>query len=576
MTVAAPEVGIVEFGPPTRNWWGRPVVASLVVLAVYAVLAASFDGRGHLGGDTASKIAVLDAVDSGDRPQFDIGYWAAAEDSEARYHPLYYTTVVDGRYQQLTTLPMTWLARPLYDIGGSRLVLVLPMLGALLTAFGVRALAVRLGTLDPWPAFWLAALASPVAVYALDFWEHTLGLAGIVWGVVVLVDIVDHRRRAGIGGMWSGLAFGAAATMRTEAVAYAAVAVATFAAVAVIERRDWSRSARMGAGAVAGIAGVLVLNEWFERVVLGASLRTARTVDAVGGVGGRFSDRVEGAWVSTIGLNYANVVLDRVLGLVLLVGLVAATVGAARGHAGTARIGVAAAAAAFAVRLASGLSFIPGLVPVFPIVVVGAVVGATRRSKGSTGSTGSTRSTRSTRAVAIVALVTIPLVWATQYAGMPGAQWGARYLFGSGALLLAVAVSHRDRFVRAARVALVVISIAVTASGVLYLRARTHEIGRTIDSVEAIDDDVVVIARVAFFWRELGAVHDAEQLHLTVVDADGLAAAARIAAGRRADEIAIIQEVAERRPHLAGYRVVGTSTLPWVGRDLVVVRYESD
>lgn len=567
MTAIAPEVGLVEFGLPVRRWWKRPIIASLVVLVVYVVLVATFDARGHLGGDTASKVAVLRAVDGGGHPQFDVGYWAAAEDPDARYHPLYYTTVVEGRYQQLTTLPMLWLARPLYDIGGSRLVLALPMLGALLTAFGVRALAARLGAADPWPAFWIAALASPVTVYALDVWEHTLGLAGIVWGVVALLDVVDRRRGAGSGGVLAGLAFGAAATLRTEALVYGAVAVATLAAVVAIERREWSRAAKMGAGAAAGGLGVLVVNEWFERLVLGASLRSGRAADAAEAVGGRFGDRIEGAWVSAIGLNYANVALDRVLGLVLLAGLVAAAVGAARGHAGTARIGAAAAGAAFAVRLASGLSFIPGLVPVLPIVVAGAVVGVTRSG---------TRAMRPTRWVAMIALVAIPLVWATQYAGMPGAQWGARYLFGSGVLFLAVAVAHRDRFARAARIGLVATSVVVTASGVLYLRARTHEIGRTIDRVATIDDDVVVISRVAFFWRELGAVHDDRQLHLTVIDADGLAAATRIAAGRHAAEIAVIQEITAARPHLLGYRVAGTAPLPWVGRDLVVVRYESD
>ena len=46
------------------------------------------------------------------------------------------------------------------------------------------------GLADGWPAFWLAGLASPLAVYALDLWEHTLGVAFMGGGVLLLVDVV--------------------------------------------------------------------------------------------------------------------------------------------------------------------------------------------------------------------------------------------------------------------------------------------------------------------------------------------------------------------------------------------------
>src|SRR5258707_11156205 len=104
------------------------------------------------------------------------------------------------------------------------------MLGGLLPARGARALARRLGGHGDL-AFWAVGLATPVVVYALDFWEHTLGLAAMVWGVVLLLDVADRRAgwRAALAG---GALFGVAATMRTEALVYAVVTVGVAAWVA--------------------------------------------------------------------------------------------------------------------------------------------------------------------------------------------------------------------------------------------------------------------------------------------------------------------------------------------------------
>ena len=42
-------------------------------------------------------------------------------------------------------------------------------------ALTVSALARRLGG-NAWLTFWIVGLVTPVAIYALDFWEHALGL----------------------------------------------------------------------------------------------------------------------------------------------------------------------------------------------------------------------------------------------------------------------------------------------------------------------------------------------------------------------------------------------------------------
>ena len=85
------------------------------------------------------------------------------------------------------------MARPLWSLGGYRGALLLPMLGGVATALAARALARRLAPAASRAraeaaSFWLVGLASPVAIYALDLWEHTLGLAAMAWAVVLLVD----------------------------------------------------------------------------------------------------------------------------------------------------------------------------------------------------------------------------------------------------------------------------------------------------------------------------------------------------------------------------------------------------
>ena len=122
---------------------------------------------------------------------------------------------------------MVLAASPLYDVGGYRLALLLPMVGSIAAAFAARAIARRVGRKGGWAAFWVIGLASPLAIYALDFWEHSLGVALMAWGVVALYDAVDDRP-TWWRGLAAGAAFGAAFSMRTEALVYgfAMVAVA--------------------------------------------------------------------------------------------------------------------------------------------------------------------------------------------------------------------------------------------------------------------------------------------------------------------------------------------------------------
>src|SRR5438132_11672 len=200
----------------------RTLVGCVLLLAVYVGLSFANDPHGYLGTDTGGKVATLRTMQQHGGLNPDVGYWAARWDPKGGLHPLFYTAHIGGKWVNVTTLPMLYPAEPLYRLGGYRLILLLPMLGSVLAALAARVLARRLGG-GGWVAFWVVGLASPLAIYALDFWEHSLGVALMAWAVVLLVDVVEGRAgwRAVLG---AGLLFGSAATMRTEALVYALVA----------------------------------------------------------------------------------------------------------------------------------------------------------------------------------------------------------------------------------------------------------------------------------------------------------------------------------------------------------------
>ena len=113
--------------------------------------------------DVGGKIATLEVMQSAGSATPDVGYWAGEWDATATYHGLYYTSVVDGKYVNVTTLPVLEVVRPLYRWGGYRASLLCSMLGAVAAAFAARALALRAGADEQrgWLAFGLIGLASP-------------------------------------------------------------------------------------------------------------------------------------------------------------------------------------------------------------------------------------------------------------------------------------------------------------------------------------------------------------------------------------------------------------------------------
>ncbi len=530
-------------------WVRRPVVAGLLLLVVYAGLSFALnDPRGTLGTDTGGKLATLHMMERNGGLDPDVGYWAAGDDPTGVLHPLHYTYRKGDKWVNVTTLPMLYAAYPLYLLGGDRAVLLLPMLGAVLCAFGARALARRLGGGDGWSAFWIVGLASPVAVYALDFWEHTVGLGLMVWAVVLLLDVLE-RRAGWRGALVAGALFGLAATMRTEALVYLVVATGLTCLVMLVRERAWLRPIVAGACVTVGAAVMLVANRLLEQLTIGTDVRGARVAGSASGAGTSLTDRVREALTTAVGTGLSGLKPSGEA-MVGALAVVSVAVGAWRlSRSDRRRVALGAALFAFGVavylvRFAQGWGFIPGLLVASPFAAAGLFLAWSKPVL---------------RLPAAIACVALPIAWYAQYQGGAVPQWGGRYILLSGTLLAVagcvVLRSHPRAFV-----AVVALAAITTAAGIGWLGVRSNTVAEGMAMIVARHDQVV-IARQTHFLREGGAFYDSDEHWLTATTDAQLTKAVRIARESGATEFALIDGGDRRAPATLGEYVRGRTEL---------------
>ncbi|MEO5841340.1 MAG: hypothetical protein ABIQ73_11190 [Acidimicrobiales bacterium] len=499
-------------------------VAGAALLALYIALSLLNPPRGFLGTDTGGKVATLEVMRERGTADPDVGYWAAAYDPDAVLHPLYYTSPVGDRYVNLTTLPMPLLVRPLYSQFGYRAALLVPMLGAIAAAFAARALARRLGA-SGWLAFAVVGAASPVLIYALDLWEHALGLGAMAWAVVVAYDV----RRARLRPQWGfavGLLFGVAATMRTEALLYGAWCVAFLAALLWRSQRKWWPPLVLGATALVGVALPLAGNSVLERMVLGRALRASRAIGTAQGSGTNVTLRLREAVTTTLGVRgLSDLRTEALLGL-LFVGAMVGTLWCA---SSTRRQSLAPKLAGLTVAIfvllcTLGWGFVPGLLVASPLAGVGLTA---------------LRHRRPSRELALLALGPLPLVWAVQYTGGAGPQWGGRYELLSGFVLTVVGVAVVSQHHRWVQVWAVTVALAMTAFGVSWMVVRTHTIDDASAQIAARPEQMVV-STWSHLFREGGAYYTPDRRWLTAETREQLDRALEIARAEGLDTIAIV------------------------------------
>jgi hypothetical protein len=546
----------------TRSSVRTVSLAALALLLMYAALCLLDDPRGTLGTDTGGKLATLHSMESRGSLEPDIGYWAARYDPRGHLHPLYYTVHVGDHWVNVTTLPMLYLAYPLYRLGGERAVLILPMLGAVLAALAARALAERMRVGSGWWAFWAIGLATPIALYALDFWEHAPGVAAVLWGIVFVIDVIE-RRAGWRGALAAGALFGLAATMRTEALVYALVATAVMCALH--RKRGGTTRSACGLGAVTtlGLAVPLLANQVLEHLILGTGLRAGRAAGTVHNAAGGVGRRVEEALQTTVGLDRFPGSADWQLGAAIVAIVVVAAFVLTRQDGRkplVVALAVVAMASVYALRFSDGLGFVPGLLTASPLAVAGLAV-AWRAAPN--------------RTLVCVALAALPLVWATEFSGGATAQWGGRYVLVSGALLAIAGVVVLSSWGRVATAILIAASVGVTATGIAWLSTRSHTAADAMEQIVARHDDVLV-SDVQHVLREGGAFYEPDRHWLTATSPHETRGAFEVARRSGAHEVGLIQLDAGNRRRAFGdfVRSADVQHLEFVpGVPLVITTY---
>jgi hypothetical protein len=556
----SPEVG-------SEPWYRRPWPAGAAVLAVYVALSFLLSTGGSLGTDTGAKVATLATMqERGAWFDLDVGYWAEEWDPRGSMHPLYQSRPTDdARWMAVTTVPMLLAARPLYELGGLRLALLLPMLGAIGAAFGCRALAHRLGAdrRTGWVAYWLVALASPMAVYALDFWEHAPGAALMLWAAVHLADLaIGSTTRPYLGsGAAAGLLLGAAATMRTEAFVVALVATAAASLGLLVRTRRPLPVLAPGTATVVGFGTAFLVGGVLERMTA-APARSARAEGVVArsdSLVDQLPDRLAEGLTTTLSPQASDSGAAWLAGAVVVAGVLLAAAWWQRREV----LALGGALIAAVVVLSSqvgGLGFVPGAMVAFPLAAAGLLALA---------------SAGPVRWVAVAALTTYPLTWLFQYLGGSLPQWGGRYVLVPTLVLGTCGLvwlgdEGRDR--RGLR-AVGGLCVLVTAIGVSFLAHRTHEIDRTFD--ELVDrPEAVVATQNGFFVRE-GMDAYLERRWLAGSRTAGLDDVAEVVAAAGLDSFAWVTEAELSAASTGDFRLRDTAPVHLLGVTLQVHSYRA-
>lgn len=469
----------VAVAGPGRPWFerlGHSVAALFLVLVALSLLT---DGGGFLATDVGGKVATVEAMDRRGDLSPDLGYWAESVDPDGSLYPMWSTSHVGDKWVNATTLPMIYLALPLYQAGGVHLAGLIPILGTLLAAVGAWRLARELGG-DGTLAFWIVGIASPATIYALDFWEHSLALGLMVWAVILALE--SSRDERGLAtALGAGLLFGAAAAMRQEALVYGFVTGAALGLRLLVSGRPLTALLR-GVMMAAGAGAMVVLNTVLEWAAIGSSTRTGRSTGTATAAGGDLALRLKEA-IMTGASPFAQGDLV-FLPVALVLAWLLIELGRRSCQGDTARLrpivfALAGIAAIVILDLAVvGLRFIPGLAATTPVALLG--VSQIGRDPDR-------------RFVAAIAVLSLPLVWLVQYTGGAAPQWGGRYILLSGTLLITVATATLMsgpalKVLRATALA----GLAITLIGVVWTVERTHSFADAMRTLADRDEAVLV------------------------------------------------------------------------------------
>jgi hypothetical protein len=178
--------------------------------------------------------------------------------------------------------------------------------------------------------------------------------------------------------------------------------------------------------------------------------------------------------------------------------------------------------------------------------------------------------------VAAIALGSLPLVWAVQYTGGAGPQWGGRYIITTGALLIVLATVTFTTESAADVLRKVAIGGAViTCVGVVWTIHRTHEFADAFRELAGRDEPALVF-HDPFLAREGGATVISER-YLAATGPEDRAEAVAVLEQMGIDEAGFVDlDDGAAVRGLPGWEQVGTDTVQLIdGIDLRVTTWRA-
>ena len=511
---------------------------AMALFAIYVIVSLFTDPAGHLMTDVGGKSATLEAmVQRGDWDP-DLGYWFEDADPEGQFYPYAHTLhTPNGQWVNTTSLTMIYPMRPLWALGGARLALLIPILGAVATAAAAAALERRLNPQSngTW-SFWTIGLATPTFIYALDLWEHTLGLAAMTIGAVAVHDTINNRHPNTAAAI-AGLGYGFAATMRQEALVYGLIAGLLVTITTYRQHNTPTAIIRSTIMATATIA-MLAAHTLAEYTLLGGPLRLQRSTGTIAAGAGAV-DRLRAAAATFLFPFNGDHILSYAFGAMLLVGIFWLTLDLLRGKDSFLPRLLVIISVVFCglFYLVFGLRFVPGLVPTTPIAAVGLAVAFHQRD----------------RFVLATAVFPLPVLFAVQFPAGAIPQWGGRYLLLTGVILAVAAIAALREKHKSFITGFIAISVAVTLFGVAWTAVRKDQVTDDWDTVAAAtESDEVVVWRDFVDAREAGSEMIGERW-LSAPDDETQIEIARVLLDAGVDTFLWIEDVDREPTTFAGY-----------------------
>ena len=117
----------------------RKLAIALIFIGCVALAVAWLgDPRAASFSDAGGRLATVKTMAETNTWLPDLGYWAEAVDPGGGDHPILFTLRYGDRWVEVTSLPLVVVGRPLWEIGGARAVVLLPVLSVVLAAYAAR------------------------------------------------------------------------------------------------------------------------------------------------------------------------------------------------------------------------------------------------------------------------------------------------------------------------------------------------------------------------------------------------------------------------------------------------------